>query len=490
MSGQGDDDMQEQSKRKLLAVLTFIVDIFITCFCVNAAMAISNYTPELNVRLYYVAIFLALNIFCFAIYELYSTRAEIVFNVLLSTAIAILICNGVIFVLDLIMFGNKINLLFWVVVFPLHEISMLVWRFFVAFAKKKTGRKNRMLIVENSKNTSRLARKLKYAANVENEAWYCMIDEENEDEVQDLIDNKLPEYDAVFVSPQISSRVSARIVSRALVLQKTVNVLADIYSVTTMKGKIYQIDDTPVIEKKGIYLTLSQRAVKRAFDLVLSAIGCIILSPVFLVCAVLIKLDSKGPVIYKQERYTIHRKVFNCYKFRTMVADAEAHGAQLATENDPRITRVGKILRQLRLDELPQLFDIFLGYMSFVGPRPERPIFADEFSKRVANYDMRYGLKAGLTGYAQVYGKYNTRVSDKILMDMIYGTTYSFVLDVKIILLTIRVMFTKSATEGLDEERDRDLSSNDREEARRRATVESMGGGQSESEDIDNNTGV
>ena len=135
-----------------------------------------------------------------------------------------------------------------------------------------------------------------------------------------------------------------------------------------------------------------------------------------------------------------------------MVKDAEKMGAKLATENDSRITRVGRILRACRLDELPQLINIIKGEMSIVGPRPERPIYADEYSKMVKNYDVRYLVKAGLTGYAQIYGRYNTKVSDKVLLDSIYIYTFSAWLDIKLIVLTIMIMFTKESTEGVDEE--------------------------------------
>ncbi|MBR0303862.1 MAG: sugar transferase, partial [Clostridia bacterium] len=144
--------------------------------------------------------------------------------------------------------------------------------------------------------------------------------------------------------------------------------------------------------------------------------------------------------------------------------------------NDPRITRVGKILRALRIDELPQIFNILGGSMSVVGPRPERPIFAEEFSKNVKDYDIRFSVKAGLTGYAQIYGKYNTRVSDKILMDIIYILNYSILLDIKIILLTGKTMFTKSATEGFDEEKDREMISEENEIRRREETVKDIEG--------------
>lgn len=481
--------MQKSTKSRLLIVWTFIMDVLITVASAELAIQVTGFEPRNGITdLHYIGAFCVMTLFYFLMFEMYTLKAENVYSALLSAGLSVVLSSVSMFFIDLILGWRCNKPLFWAVMLLLHGLSIMVWRTIVALLKKKIAPKRKMLIVENMKNTSRLARKLKYASNEENLSRYCMIDENNEEEVHNLIENKLRDFDVIFVSPAISPRVSSMIVSRALIMQKKVNILADVYSVTTMKGKIYQIDDTPVIEKKGIYLTKMQSFVKRIFDVVFAGAACIVTLPIFAVCAVAIKLDSKGPVIYKQERYTIHKKVFNCYKFRTMVADAEAGGARFATENDPRITKVGKVLRQMRIDELPQIYNILFGQMSIVGPRPERPVFADEFSRNVANYDMRYCLKAGLTGYAQVYGRYNTRVSDKILMDMIYGTTYSFMLDIKIILLTVKVMFMKSATAGVDEELDAGLSAKEREEARRHETEIFMGGGNEEGND--NYTGV
>lgn len=212
------------------------------------------------------------------------------------------------------------------------------------------------------------------------------------------------------------------------------------------------VGDTPTIAVRNGRPGLLLSFFKRAFDLIAATVGLVLLSPIFLICAVAIKRDTPGPVFYKQERYTINKKKFNIIKFRTMVKDAEKMGIKLATENDSRITKVGKILRACRLDELPQLINIIKGEMSIVGPRPERPIYADEYSRMVKNYDVRYLVKAGLTGYAQIYGRYNTKVSDKVLLDSIYIYTFSAWLDIKLIVLTIMIMFTKESTEGVDEE--------------------------------------
>ena len=475
-------------------MISFAGDLVTVFLCVVVSFGLIGVKAESGgAVIWYGAAFSAAVVITYMLLDLYSLKAENVYNALVSTGIAVVISYVCIYILSRISRLEQQNIVFWGYLFCILLPTELFWRMLVAFTKKKAGEKRSMLIIENKENTSRLARKLKYASNEENLSWYHMLDEKNEDEIQKLLEKQLPSFDAVFISSRLSNEIAEKILYRALVLGKEANILADADGVTTLKGKIYQIDDTPVIVKKGIRLTRFQRFVKRGFDILFALTASVVSLPVIAICAAAIKLDSKGPVFYKQERYTIHKKVFNVYKLRTMVTDAEKDGAQFASENDPRITRVGRVLRALRLDELPQIYNILAGSMSVVGPRPERPVFADEFSKAIASYDMRYCLKAGLTGYAQVYGKYNTRVSDKILMDITYGTTYSLLLDIKLILLTIRIMFTKSATEGVDEQRDADLAAEDREIRRRKASKEfsynNDEGGYDE-ENIRNNTGV
>ena len=172
-----------------------------------------------------------------------------------------------------------------------------------------------------------------------------------------------------------------------------------------------------------------------------------------LVVAILIKKDDGGSILYKQERITENYRPFKVLKFRTMVENAEQlSGATLSTKDDPRITKIGKKLRSLRLDELPQLFNIFIGDMSFVGPRPERDVFIQEYVKEVPEFVYRLNVKAGLTGLAQVRGKYNTTPQDKLKMDLLYINDFTFLNDIKICFLTLKVIFTKESTEGIDGE--------------------------------------
>ena len=223
--------------------------------------------------------------------------------------------------------------------------------------------------------------------------------------------------------------------------------LSDILIRTSEELDIF---DSPLLLSRNDGISGIQRFIKRAMDLVCSGIGIVVLSPFFLLAALSIYLIDRGPVFYKQTRLTEGGKEFQICKFRTMIQNAEAKtGARLAAENDDRILPVGHFLRRTRLDELPQLFNIFKGEMSIVGPRPERPELAAEIEEEIPEFCYRLKMKAGLTGYAQVYGKYNTTSYDKLKLDLTYIRNYSLLLDLKLILMTPKIMMLKESTEGV-----------------------------------------
>ncbi len=210
--------------------------------------------------------------------------------------------------------------------------------------------------------------------------------------------------------------------------------------------------DTPLLLSRNNGLSIDQRFIKRTVDIVFSMAGLMILSPFMLLTAAAIKFYDRGPVFYKQERLTRDGEKFEIIKFRSMSMDSEAAGARLAAKGDPRVTPVGKVIRRIHFDEIPQLFNILKGDMSFVGPRPEREVIAKEYIEKIPEFVLRLKVKAGLTGYAQVYGKYNTTPYDKIKLDITYIENYSIWLDFKLILMTVKVIFQKENTEGVEQE--------------------------------------
>lgn len=208
----------------------------------------------------------------------------------------------------------------------------------------------------------------------------------------------------------------------------------------------------PILKTQRYKPSIEYQIIKRTMDIVVSGIATIVLSPLFLITAIAVKSDG-GPAFYKQKRLTKDGKVFEILKFRSMRVDAEKYSRAVlsAGENDPRITKVGRIIRACRLDELPQLLNILKGDMSLVGPRPERPELQKEIEKEVPEFGLRLQAKAGLTGYAQVYGKYNTTFYDKLLMDLMYISKPSILEDLTIMLATVKILTSKESTEGVGE---------------------------------------
>ena len=224
-----------------------------------------------------------------------------------------------------------------------------------------------------------------------------------------------------------------------------------------LKPNMMNFEDESIIEVSNFEIQPEENFIKRLFDILVSVCLFVITSPLMLIAAILVKATSPGPVIYKQTRITLDQREFSILKFRTMSATAEAKsGPVLSTSNDSRVTTVGKYLRALRIDELPQLINVIRGDMSIVGPRPERPFFVDQFNQENPNYYLRHNVRAGITGYAQVYGKYASDYNSKLNFDLLYIKNYSLLLDMKILLQTIKILFDKVSSRGLDESEERE----------------------------------
>mgnify|MGYP003292609976 CR=1 FL=1 len=209
--------------------------------------------------------------------------------------------------------------------------------------------------------------------------------------------------------------------------------------------------DTPIWLTREYALTVEQRIIKRLIDLVCAMLLLVITSPIMLITALVIKISDGGPVFYSQVRCTMGNKEFKILKFRSMRVDAEKDGvARLASKKDDRVTPIGRFIRAVRIDELPQLLNIIAGDMSFIGPRPERPELIEKFCEEMPEFAFRTKVKAGLAGYAQVYGKYNTTPYDKLRLDLTYIENYSVWLDLRLMLLTLKVLITPSSTEGVE----------------------------------------
>lgn len=272
------------------------------------------------------------------------------------------------------------------------------------------------------------------------------------------IKKQIDKYEAVVIC-DIDKNMQKEIISYCYTKQKRAYLLPDITDIIINNSYGIQISDTPVLMSRNRGLTPEQRAVKRIMDIVLSLIGIVLTSPIMLVCAVAIKINDGGPVFFKQNRITKGGKIFNILKFRSMIVDADKDGAKKAVNDDDRITKVGRVIRACRVDELPQLFNILKGDMSMVGPRPERIENVYEYTNAYPEFELRHRVKAGLTGFAQLYGKYNTTPEDKLNMDLTYIETYTLLQDIKLLILTFKILFMKESTEGFDESANKNVKS-------------------------------
>lgn len=293
----------------------------------------------------------------------------------------------------------------------------------------------KLIIIYGSRNAETLTNKMSMR-----EDKYMICESINIHENIEKIKKEILKFEGVIIC-DISGQIRNDIIKYCFDNSIRAYISPKISDIIIRGGEEITLFDTPLLLCRNGGLSLEQRIIKRIFDIVVSIVGVVALSPVMLLIALAIKIDDGGKILYKQKRLTIDAREFYVYKFRSMIADAEKDGVpRLATDKDSRVTRVGKFLRKCRLDELPQLINILKGDMSIVGPRPERPELTEKYEREMPEFKFRLKVKAGLTGYAQVTGVYDTTPYDKLKMDLMYIEKYSFVMDLRIVLMTIKTM--------------------------------------------------
>ena len=285
---------------------------------------------------------------------------------------------------------------------------------------------------------------------------YNVVDRISCFESEDIIRERIKEYDAVLLN-DLPAREENRKLKLCFEAHKRVYFVPKISDILVKNSEEINLIDAPLFLNRNNGIGPMSRFVKRFFDILLSLVALIVLCPVMIIVAITIHLEDGGPVLFKQERVTVYGKRFMIFKFRSMIVDAEKDGRpHPAGEKDDRITKIGRVIRACRIDELPQLLNILVGDMSIVGPRPERWEHVEKYSEEIPEFAFRHMMKGGLTGYAQVYGKYNTTALDKLKLDLLYITNYSLLLDLQIIFETVKILVQKDSTEGFSKkEQDR-----------------------------------
>lgn len=357
------------------------------------------------------------------------------------------ICANILIYLVVILLYRRIAPIYPIILLTVCEIVLLaVLSSVFEFVNQRLFPPRRMLLIYEDEQTENLFPKFCTRKDKFYIAETCNVGVGLE-----KIQEKIQQYEGVVIS-DVHSPMRNKILKYCCQESIRAYMTPKISDVIIRSSEMLHLFDTPLLLARNSGLSIEQRFVKRLIDVVFSAIILVVTSPFMLIAAIFIKCYDHGPVFFKQERYTIDRRVFYVYKFRSMIVDAEKDGiARLATKHDSRITPVGNILRKTRLDELPQLLNVLKGDMSLVGPRPERPEIAEEYEKETPEFAFRLKVKAGLTGYAQVYGKYNTTAYDKLKLDLMYIENYSVLSDLKLIIMTFKIMFMNESTEGLEE---------------------------------------
>lgn len=370
-----------------------------------------------------------------------------VFDVLFSQILSVLCVNSITYLqLALIghwKFGQHIQPLLWMT--ALNLIIVVVWVFFMRWIYAKVYPPRRMLLVYGANSPVDLIQKISTR-----EDKYNICETIHLNKGEEAIKAKIDEYKNIILGDIPSHE---RNVFLKYCFEKDIRCysIPKISDVMIQSADNIHLFDTSLLLFRNRGLSAEQRFFKRLFDVVVSLVGIVVASPFMLLIAILIKAYDGGPVFYKQERLTEGGRIFYVLKFRSMTVDSEKTGARLASKHDSRVTPVGKVLRNIHFDELPQLFNILKGDMSLVGPRPERPEIAAAYKKDIPEFDYRLKMKAGLTGYAQVFGKYNTTPYDKLKLDLTYIENYSFFLDMKLLFLTFKILFQKENTEGVEQ---------------------------------------
>lgn len=432
----------------LLKILFLLGDCLITAFCVHTALwiVLSVYPVPFKTGIYYQ--FLPLNIIVmeiffniYGLFTLYKKRySEIFIGIFLSIFYAFIIMMAVSFFTREFSYSRSVLLLtmiFELVVFNLWRY--LIWHIFSKFIQTQ-----RVLIIGGKTEQNKIVHRLSKASQLKYEVVHVLASG-----VEDW-EEKLWEVDVAIICSDVANAKKEKIVDVCQKMQKKALLQPSIYELYFNDLNFEKIDDIPFFQPQYLDISLEKRTLKRIFDIFFSAIVLICLCLPMLFIALAIKLDSKGPVFYKQKRVGRDGKEFFVYKFRSMKNGAEkATGPVLAGENDARITKVGNFLRRTRLDEFPQFMNVLRGEMSTVGPRPERPFFVEKFMAEMPEYQYRHNVKPGITGMAQVYGKYNTTAYDKLIYDLLYIQKYNLFTDFVIIVQTVRVLFQKSSTEGV-----------------------------------------
>lgn len=444
----------KRSKIKALVLLTIIGDIiiFIGSYLLVEVIrygAIGELQSLNSPVINYIPLAATIMLVLMLSYDMYKNIFYRQKSDIVATIVLIVCMSSSIFIV-ITFFIKSIVLSEAMIFFPgiIQIITLSLWRLIIWQIRKTGHVKQRILVIGDVDESKEITKKI-------------IIQQGHIFDIRFIYDicaglegafSLMDRVDHVLICANVDKVDCEKISAYCMKRNKNVFLIPSIFSINVNRANLIQVDDVPLFNLARFGLSLEQRIVKRTFDLIVSGVAIILSSPIMLVLVIVIKKTSAGPVFFKQVRVTEKNREFNVLKFRTMVNNAEMlTGPMLATEKDPRITKVGAFLRATRLDELPQFFNVFGGSMSIIGPRPERPFFINKIVEETPEFAYRTAVKGGITGLAQVLGKYTTTFEDKLRYDLVYIKNYSFILDLSIVMKTIKVVLTKGSSAGIKE---------------------------------------
>lgn len=437
------------SKTKKIVIATVDILLFHLSILFSFYIQFKESIPDYNFVsytssfIYIMAVFIFLNIL-FGVYILYNkSLIDFLYITIIVQVIMTIAIMAVTFAGRWFTFPRSVL----VYTLMVSTVVLFVWRAIVYLLYIKLNGTKQVMLVGTKEKVHSAYQNFASAKNERHKVKIVVVDHYYEN-----IKAHIDEIDIVYLASQIQEEEKIKIYELLIRNEKKLFLNTSFENIVMVNPNIMNIEDESIIEISDFKISGENDFIKRVVDILFSAVLLILTSPIMLITTILVKLTSKGPAFYSQVRITQGGKEFNILKFRSMAETAEKDsGPVLASSSDTRVTPIGKYLRALRIDELPQLFNVLKGEMSVVGPRPERPFFVGQFQEQNPAYYLRHNVRAGITGYAQVYGKYASDFNSKLNFDLIYIKKYSFFLDAKIMLQTIKILFDKVSSRGLEE---------------------------------------
>lgn len=424
----------------LILFISYLISFFLRY---GRYVPIRNYQAFQGAIGWIIIVFIIFNIL-FGVYVLYNkTKGDLFFITLIIQGSVAVVAMVLSFAGRWLAFPRSVVLIdFLVSVILLYAFRVLVFNLYRRYASTK-----RVLILGHEEEVFPAIFNFKSSKSTRHIVTHVVLSNFYEN-----VKQRLADFDIVYIASQINEAEKINIYDLLMREDKKLFLNSKFENLVMVNPNIMNFEDESIIETSDFAIPADQGMIKRGLDIIMALILLILTAPITLITAILVKITSPGPIFYRQTRITEGNQEFEILKFRSMSLTAETQsGPVIATKNDARVTPIGKYIRALRIDELPQLINVLRGEMSMIGPRPERPFFVEQFQAINPHYYLRHNVRAGITGYAQVYGKYASDFNSKLNFDLIYIKKYSLILDFKILLQTIKILFDKVSSSGIDE---------------------------------------